>query len=82
MRMRSTGLGKTELVGDFNDIKQVGDFLVIQIKTTEPVKWQVRTAINITDVAKIIKLLLRPSTLLFLGTHIFKKPQQKPSSDY
>lgn len=82
MRMKSTGLGKTELVGDFNDITHIGDYLVLHVKTKEPVKWHVRAAVNINDVSTIIKLLLRPSNLFFLLKHLFRKSESRPPGEY
>jgi hypothetical protein len=38
MLMRSTGLGKTELVAEINDCKAQGDHLILVVNTTEPVK--------------------------------------------
>jgi hypothetical protein len=35
---RSTGLGKAELVGKIIDVKSQGDYLMMEIHTTEPVK--------------------------------------------
>ena len=36
MLMRSTGLGKTELVADVIDLKAQGDHLILYVDTTEP----------------------------------------------
>ncbi len=79
MRMRSTGLGKTELVGEVNDLARLDDYLVLHVRTTEPVRWHVRTALSIGDLLQVIKLLLRPSNLFFILTHLGKtKPEPPP----
>ena len=39
IRLRSTGLGKTELVARADDLKRQGNHLVLSVKTTEPVSW-------------------------------------------
>ena len=73
MRMRSTGLGKTELVGSFEGITRQGDHLVLSVRTTAPVKWHVRTVLSRKDAIEMLKLVLKPKTLLFflscLGNH-------------
>ncbi|MFC1930361.1 hypothetical protein ACFLWE_00485 [Chloroflexota bacterium] len=38
MRMRSTGLGKIELVGEVDDLKRMGGYPILVIQTTQPVK--------------------------------------------
>ena len=50
MLMRSTGLGKTELVANIQDLKAQGDHLILYVDTTEPVRWKVRTTITLRDI--------------------------------
>ena len=45
MLMRSTGLGKTELKGKITGLVRLGDYLILQVETTEPVKWKLRVGI-------------------------------------
>ena len=58
MLIRSTGLGRTELVGDVKTLEVKADYIIIGMKTTEPVKWHVRVAANYSDLMMIIKLLI------------------------
>ena len=46
MLFRSTGLGKRELVAEIVDIHQQGDYLIMDVKTTEPVSWEIRGALS------------------------------------
>ncbi len=58
MLVRSTGLGRTELVGDVKSLEVKADYIIIGMKTNEPVKWQVRVAANWSDLMMITKLLI------------------------
>jgi hypothetical protein len=44
MLVRSTGLGRTELEGDVKTLDVKADYIIIGMKTNEPVKWHVRVA--------------------------------------
>ena len=66
MLMRSTGLGKTELVADIQDLKAQGDHLILYVDTTEPVRWKVRTTITLRDIKKLIMVGIRFSIIKFL----------------
>ena len=79
--MRSTGLGKTELIGGIDDLTRLGDYLILHMRTTDPVRWHVRTAISIGDLTKIIRLLLKPGNLLFILAHL-SNPNPKPPPEY
>ena len=80
MRFRSTGLGKTELKGEMSDLSPVGeDLLVYHIQTYEPVKWELRAAMERKDVPKIVKGFLKPSILFHVIRtlfHVKKKPKE------
>ncbi|MBI4333789.1 MAG: hypothetical protein HY673_21215 [Chloroflexi bacterium] len=73
MRMRSTGLGKTELVAEVEDLKRMGGFLILVIATSQPVKWKVRAAMTHKDLFKLFRLMLRWSNLKYLIFNIGKK---------
>lgn len=49
MRIKSTGLGKTELICEVESVRRVGDHLLMSIQTTTPVKWHVRIALTHSD---------------------------------
>lgn len=57
MLTRSTGLGRTELVSDIKSLDAKGDYIIIGCKTTDPVKWQIRVALNFTDLLIAAKLI-------------------------
>jgi hypothetical protein len=52
MLMRSTGLGKTELVAVIKDVKPQSDHLIMYVDTTEPVKWKIRCTLTLKDANK------------------------------
>ena len=58
MLVRSTGLGRTELEGDVKTLDVKADYIIIGMKTNEPVKWHVRVAANYYDLMTITKLLI------------------------
>jgi len=58
MLIRSTGLGRTELEGDVKTLGVKADYIIIGMKTTEPVKWHVRVAANYSDLMTITMLLI------------------------
>lgn len=66
MLFRSTGLGKTELVGEIDHIERKGDYLVLHINTLEPVRWKIRGAINYKDLMTILRSVLKVSIIAFL----------------
>lgn len=66
MLMRSTGLGKTELVAEIQDCKAQGDHLILLVHTTEPVKWKVRCTMTTRDMIKLIATCLKWSILKFI----------------
>jgi len=66
MRTRSTGLGSTELIQEFKYAKPMGDYIVMGMQTTEPVKWQVRAAATYLDIFKLISILVRPAVIWWL----------------
>ncbi len=77
MRMRSTGLGKTELVADVEDLKRMGDFLILVIQTSTPVKWKVRAAMDRRDLFRLLRLMFKWSNLKYVifGTKKKEKPE-------
>ena len=82
MRMRSTGLGRTELVGSFDGIKRNDDYLVLSVKTTAPVKWHVRTALSRRDAIEMLKLVLKPGVLFYFLTCLGRRCEGDPPKDY
>ncbi len=79
---RSTGLGKAELVGEIVGLKAQGDYLIMEINTTEPVKWKVRGAVSFTDLKVLVKMMFQLSVFLFFvkAGKWFREPQ--PPGDF
>ncbi len=77
MLYRSTGLGKSELVAEIVTVKRQGDYLVMEMQTTEPVRWKIRGALSREDFKGLFKALLKMSVLGFFFNLAgwFRKPQ-------
>ncbi len=82
MRVRSTGLGKTELIQEFSKVYHKQDYLLIEMRTTEPVKWHVRTAVTYNDLLKLIKVAVRPGTIWWVLTGWRRRGNPRPIEDY
>ncbi len=78
MRMRSTGLGQTELIGNLDEIKREGDYLVMSIRTVEPVVWKVRTGIDGKDLRDLIKALCSFQVIKYAIWNIFRRRPEGP----
>ena len=66
MRIRSTGLGETEMVLGIKDITRVNDCLILQGQSSAPVKWKIRMAASYRDMWNIVRLLLFSKNIFFL----------------
>jgi hypothetical protein len=66
MRLRSTGLGRTELEAEVVGIKKVDDLVIFFANTTAPVKWRTRMAFQEKDLRDLVWQMLRPRNLLFI----------------
>jgi hypothetical protein len=77
MLMRSTGLGKTELVAEINDCVAQGDHLILLVNTTDPVRWKVRCTMTLKDLRKLIVTCIKISILTFILNPLrwFKEPE-------
>ncbi len=65
MLFRSTGLGKTELVGEIADCKPQGDHLILFVNTIEPVRWKVRATITMKDMKRLMVVCFKMSIIKF-----------------
>jgi len=72
VRMRSTGLGQTELVGSLTGIEKKDGALIAHVHTTEPVQWHAQVALTIEDVAMIARAVLRPQVLRFVVVGVLR----------
>ncbi len=66
MLMRSTGLGKTELVAEIHDCRAQGDHLILLVNTTDPVKWKVRCTMTARDMIKLFTICLKWPVIKFI----------------
>lgn len=82
MKIRSTGLGKTELECKIDKLEPVGDYLVLAIDTVAPVKWKVRAALSYRDLWGMVFMALKMRTLLFILNVFRAFSEEKPISDY
>lgn len=82
MRMRSTGLGKTELKAHISSIEKVDDSILFKVKTTAPVRWEVRNLFQQKDIPRLVGLLLKPSNILFLLKALTKKPRDAKEPEH
>ncbi len=66
MRLRSAGLGKTELIGAFIGAKKVDDLVIFYVDVTKPTKWHTKMGFNQKDLRRLVLYMLRPKNLLFI----------------
>lgn len=65
MLFRSTGLGKAELIAEVVAVRRQGDYLILEMQTTEPVKWKIRGGMSLKDLRVLLKAVLKLSVLPF-----------------
>ena len=82
MKMRSTGLGETVLLGKMDEITQVQDYLVLHVNTLEPVQWHVRASMDYNDLLTLIKLILKGPVIKFLFTAIKSRKNISHTDDF
>jgi hypothetical protein len=77
MLFRSTGLGKRELVAEIVAVKRQGDYLIMEVQTTEPVRWKIRGGVTWKDLRTLVKAVLNFSVLWYLlgPSNWFKNPR-------
>ncbi len=66
MLMRSTGLGKAELVAEIVALKRQGDYLIMELQTIKPVRWKIRGGLSHKDLRMLLKAMMKLSVLSFL----------------
>jgi hypothetical protein len=81
MRLRSTGLGRTELEAEVAAIKKVDDLVVFFANTTAPVKWRTRMGFQERDLRDLILALLKPRNMLFIFKALCIKNKETPKKD-
>ncbi len=66
MQFRSTGLGKTELTGHIADLKRQGDYLIMYVDVTDPVKWRIRGGLAFVDLLDLLRCMMKGAILGFI----------------
>jgi hypothetical protein len=66
MRLRSTGLGRTEMEAELVNIKKVDDLVIFFVNTTRPVKWRTRMGFQERDLRDLVLNLIKPGNLWFI----------------
>jgi hypothetical protein len=65
MLIRSTGLGEAELITEVVEIKRQGGYLIMEMQSTEPVRWKIRGGLSHDDFRTLMKATLKFSVLRF-----------------
>jgi len=66
MRLKSTGLGATELFGDLTDMEKSMSGVLMRVKIKKPVVWRVRVFLSPHDLRAIVWRALMPRTVFFV----------------
>ena len=80
MLFRSTGLGKTELKGKVDNMQRMGDYLVMYVDVTDPVKWRIRVCMGFGDLMKVAACMGKRAIISFIlnPKQWFNKEPQHP----
>lgn len=81
MRLRSTGLGKTELEAKITGVKKVDDLIIFYVVTTKPVKWKIRMAFQEYDLKNLIGAMLKPKNLKYILRAFFLNESKVPRTE-
>jgi len=81
MRMKSTGLGNTELKAEVKGIQKIGDLIIFHAQTTKPVRWHVRVGFQGRDMRRLIIFLLRPGNLWYVIRALFCNEDKVPKTE-
>jgi hypothetical protein len=84
MRVRSTGLGKTEMVAHFERLQPVANgYVIMAMHSTEPVHWRIRVALTGQDLRRLIGLALKnPSVLIRIISCLFQGVNKQPPPEF
>ena len=66
MRLKSTGLGATELFGDLTEMEKAMSGVLMRVKIKKPVVWRVRVFLDPKDLRAIAWRALMPRTVWFV----------------
>ena len=74
MRLKSTGLGATELFGELTEIEKSMSGVLMRVKITKPVVWRVRVFLNPKDLRAIAWRALMPRTVWLVVKTLLRGP--------
>ena len=81
MRLRSTGLGATELFGDVTDMEKSMSGVLMRVKISKPVVWRVRILLQQRDLRKMVLQLLKPKNIWFMIKTLLSNPNASTQVD-
>ena len=63
------------MAADIEGFQRQGDYLILRVRTTDPVVWKVRVALSFRDVAGVLKALISTRVIGFMLSPLqwFKK---------
>ena len=83
MRVRSTGLGKTEMVAGIKRLQPVENgYIVMEMHSTEPVRWRIRIAMTGADLRRLLKLMFKPAAVFAIFRILFQGTNKKPPPEF
>jgi len=83
MRLRSTGLGKTELEAKIVDTKRVDDTVIFFVDVIKPVRWHTRMAFQEKDLRALVYAIMKPASLRFIiQALLFGKKKVNRTEDF
>ncbi len=73
MRLKSTGLGATELFGELTSLERSMSGVLMKVKIKKPVVWRVRTFLQPSDLRAIAWRALMPWNVWFVVKTLLKQ---------
>jgi hypothetical protein len=84
MRVRSTGLGKMEMVAGFTRLEPVENgFVIMEMHSSSPMQFKIRAALTGEDLRHLIGMMFKKPSLMFkiIGS-LFEKNNKKPVPEF
>lgn len=81
MKFKSTGLGETELVGDIAGFTRQGDYLILHIHTTQPIRWHIRAGLTYRDIVRLMAKAFRLTVICFLLFGLIRRRAKGHTAD-
>ena len=66
MRVRSTGLGKSEMTARIDTMESKAGYLILHIRSTAPVLWHIRGAVTYKEVYSILWMLIKRGIIKYI----------------